>query len=80
MQTHYILAILCSILLVVTQPGEAFMREGRTFGAESKAFSKEGYFMKANMQRRNHENDGYPRKLIRSKRNERAFLLGTHRR
>lgn len=41
------------------------MREGRTLDLENKAFAKRSHFIKANVQRRIYENNGYPLKLVR---------------
>ena len=65
MQSHFILVLLFSILCVLSQPGEAFFREGRTLDVENKAFPKRTHSMMANVKRRNDVEEGYRVKLIR---------------
>ena len=67
MQSHFILVLLFSTLCVLSQPGDAFFREGRTLDVENKAFPKRSHFMMANVQRRNDVDKGYPITLIRGK-------------
>ena len=68
MQSHFILVLLFATLCVLSQPGDAFFREGRTVDVENKAFPKRSHFMMANVQRRNDVDEGYPVTLIRGKR------------
>lgn len=67
MQSHFILVLLFSILCVLSQPGDAFFREGRTLDVENKAFPKRSHFKMANIQRSNDVDEVYPVTLIGGK-------------
>lgn len=67
MQSHLFLVVTFAVLFVLSQPGEAFMREGRDWNLDNKESAKYRELMRASLQRQNDESYGYPLKLIKGR-------------
>ena len=76
MQSHLVLVVTFAVLFVLSQPGEAFWREGRAWNLDNKESAKHRELTKASLQRRNDESYGYPMKLIKGRyKKHRTFAM-----